>query len=92
MKAARLAGPRQFEFLDIPTPEIKDNEVLVRMEQLAICGSDVVTMVPSRICMKKETATTKAIMRDCRPKLVSEGCSVVRTTVMVWNFKEWGSG
>jgi len=43
MKAARLAGPRQFEFLDIPTPEIKDNEVLVRMEQLAICGSDLLT-------------------------------------------------
>jgi L-iditol 2-dehydrogenase len=43
MKAARLVGPRQFEFLDIPTPELKPNEVLVKMEQLAICGSDLLT-------------------------------------------------
>ena len=26
----------------------------------AICGSEVATIVPSRICMKKETATTSA--------------------------------
>ena len=43
MKAARLVGPRQFEILDVPTPELKPNEVLVKMETLSICGSDMLT-------------------------------------------------
>src|SRR5262245_6038955 len=55
-------------------------------KEAAICGSDVVTMVPSSTCMKNETATTKATIRGCRPKLSSEGWSVVGTAVMAWNF------
>ena len=43
MKAARLVGPRQFEILDVPTPELKPNEVLVRNETVSICGSDLLT-------------------------------------------------
>ena len=43
MKAARLVGPRQFEILDVPTPELKPNEVLVKMETMSICGSDLLT-------------------------------------------------
>ncbi len=43
MKAARLVGPRQFEILDAPMPSIRDGEVLVRMQHLAVCGSDLRT-------------------------------------------------
>ena len=44
MKAARLVGPKRFEIVrDAPTPEIKPGEVLVKMEYLSICGSDMLT-------------------------------------------------
>ena len=41
MKAARLVGPRRFEFEDAPMPSIKQGEVLVRMEYFSVCGSDL---------------------------------------------------
>jgi threonine dehydrogenase-like Zn-dependent dehydrogenase len=43
MRAARLVGPRQFEFVDAPAPALKEGEVLVRMEHLSVCGSDLRT-------------------------------------------------
>ena len=43
MRAARLVGPRQFEMLDAPMPAPKEGEVLVRMQHLSVCGSDLRT-------------------------------------------------
>jgi L-iditol 2-dehydrogenase len=43
MKAARLVGPRQFEFLDAEMPGLREGEVLVRMQHLSVCGSDLRT-------------------------------------------------
>src|SRR5438270_13822780 len=43
MKAARLAAPKTFEFLDVETPSLKDGESIVKMEYLSICGSDLRT-------------------------------------------------
>jgi threonine dehydrogenase-like Zn-dependent dehydrogenase len=43
MRAARLVGPRQFELLDAPMPALKEGEVLVRMQHLSVCGSDLRT-------------------------------------------------
>jgi 2-desacetyl-2-hydroxyethyl bacteriochlorophyllide A dehydrogenase len=43
MKAARLVGPRRFEFEDAPAPSPKDGELLVRMEYFSVCGSDLRT-------------------------------------------------
>jgi threonine dehydrogenase-like Zn-dependent dehydrogenase len=43
MKAARLVGPRQFEFLDVEKPSPKPGEVLVKIEYASICGSDLLT-------------------------------------------------
>ena len=43
MKAARLVSPREFEILQVPTPDPQPGEVLVRMEHLSICGSDLRT-------------------------------------------------
>jgi L-iditol 2-dehydrogenase len=44
MKAARLVGPRRFEFEDVDmAPEPKAGEVLIRMEYFSVCGSDLRT-------------------------------------------------
>jgi len=43
MRAARLVGPKQFEPLDAPTPTLEEGEVLVRMQHLSVCGSDLRT-------------------------------------------------
>ena len=42
MKAQVLTGIRQMELRDIPQPTIKkDNEVLLKIEMVGVCGSDV---------------------------------------------------
>jgi threonine dehydrogenase-like Zn-dependent dehydrogenase len=43
VKAARLVGPRQFEFEDAPMPSPNSGEVLVKMEYFSVCGSDLRT-------------------------------------------------
>jgi L-iditol 2-dehydrogenase len=40
-RAVYLTALQQMEFRDIPVPEIKDDEVLVKMEAVGICGSDI---------------------------------------------------
>ena len=40
MKAIRLNRPRDFEFCDIPVPEVGPHEALCRVERVAICGTD----------------------------------------------------
>ena len=42
MKAVALTGIKQMEIIDIPMPEIKkENEVLLKLEVVGVCGSDV---------------------------------------------------
>ena len=42
MKAMKLTGIRQMEMMDVPTPKIvNDTDVLIKMEVLGVCGSDV---------------------------------------------------
>ena len=41
MKAARLAGPKHFEFIDIDLPQVGDGECLVKLECVSVCGSDI---------------------------------------------------
>jgi threonine dehydrogenase-like Zn-dependent dehydrogenase len=44
MKAARLVGPRRFEFEDVEmSPDPKPGEVLIRNEYFSVCGSDLRT-------------------------------------------------
>lgn len=40
MKALVLTGTKQFEIQDLPTPEVKSNEVLVNTAYAGICGTD----------------------------------------------------
>jgi L-iditol 2-dehydrogenase len=42
MKAMVLTGIRQMEMQEVPTPQIiKDNDVLIKMRTVGVCGSDV---------------------------------------------------
>ena len=42
MKAILLSGIRQMEIADVPAPTVKnDNEVLLKVERVGVCGSDV---------------------------------------------------
>ena len=41
MKAGQLTAPRRMELVDIPEPNIQEGEVLVRVEKISICGSDI---------------------------------------------------
>jgi len=41
MKAAVLIKPRQFEIKEVPVPEIKETDVLVKIKATAICGTEV---------------------------------------------------
>ena len=41
MKAAQLVAPKRWEFTDIDTPSPNDGQVLVKMESVSVCGSDI---------------------------------------------------
>ena len=42
MKSIMLTGIRQMKMVDVPMPEIKnENDVLIKMKTLGVCGSDV---------------------------------------------------
>jgi L-iditol 2-dehydrogenase len=41
MKALQLVKPRQFEMVDVARPEAGDDQVLVRLEKVVLCGSDI---------------------------------------------------
>lgn len=41
MKAAFIIAPRKFEIREIPTPEIQDHEMLIKIEACGVCSSDM---------------------------------------------------
>ena len=41
MRAAQLIAPRRFAIVDVPDPEPRDGECLVKLERVSICGSDI---------------------------------------------------
>jgi L-iditol 2-dehydrogenase len=43
MKAARIAAPRKWEFVDVDLPSPDDGDVLLKMEYYSVCGSDLRT-------------------------------------------------
>ena len=40
MKAARLYGPKDLRIMEIPKPEIGDNDVRIRVKYCGICATD----------------------------------------------------
>jgi L-iditol 2-dehydrogenase len=50
MKSMQLTGIRRMELREVPVPEIrKDTDVLIRMQAVGVCGSDVHYYVTGRI-------------------------------------------
>lgn len=45
MKALLLTGKKSVEYKDIPTPECPDNGLLVKIDAVGLCGSDVRTYI-----------------------------------------------
>ena len=41
MKAARLAGPKHFEFLEVDLPDANDGESLVKLKRVSAEGNDI---------------------------------------------------
>ena len=41
MKAGQLTGPRRYEIIETDEPEIKTGQVMVKVEKISICGSDI---------------------------------------------------
>jgi len=41
MRAARLVGPKRFEFMDVERPAPQDGECLIKLERVSVCGSDI---------------------------------------------------
>jgi L-iditol 2-dehydrogenase len=41
VRAVQLVAPQQLRFVDVPEPQPRAGEVLVRMDYLAVCGSDL---------------------------------------------------
>ena len=88
MKAACLTGPEGFEVREIPKPEINENEVLVKVQACAICGTDLRiyrfghTKVKYPAIIGHEVAGTvaevgKAVQREIEP--IVEGSRVMVT-------------
>ena len=40
MKVARITAPQTFEFYDLDTPEPAEGEILLKVQQVSVCGSD----------------------------------------------------
>ena len=40
-RVAVLSGPKKIEIYELPVPQVNDDEVLVKVEQTGICGTDV---------------------------------------------------
>ena len=41
MKAAQLVAPKRWEFTEVETPAPADGQVLIKMETVSVCGSDI---------------------------------------------------
>ncbi|NHJ33180.1 MAG: alcohol dehydrogenase, partial [Asgard group archaeon] len=41
MKQQIMIKPGKIEFREISIPELKDNEVLIKMMRIGVCGSDI---------------------------------------------------
>ena len=41
MKAIRMYAPRDLRLEQVPVPEIKENEALIKIMAVGICGSDI---------------------------------------------------
>jgi len=78
MKAAALTGIRQIEIVDVPMPQIKEaNEVLLKLEVVGICGSDVHYYETGRIG-SQVTTFPYFVGHECSATVADAGKAVKR--------------
>jgi L-iditol 2-dehydrogenase len=81
MKAVVLTGIRQMELRDVPDPAIqKDNEVLLKIEMVGVCGSDVHYYETGRIG-RQVVEYPFVIGHECAATVKAVGPSVTRVKV-----------
>jgi len=81
MKAAALTGIRQVAVIDVPEPKIeKDNDVLLKVELVGVCGSDMHYYVTGEIGSEK-VEYPFIIGHECAATVKDTGNSVTRVKV-----------
>jgi L-iditol 2-dehydrogenase len=81
MKAAVLTGIRQMEIKDVPEPKIeKDNDVLLKIEVVGVCGSDVHYYETGRIG-SQVVQYPFIVGHECSATVKAVGDSVTRVKV-----------
>jgi len=81
MKAAVLTGIRQMEIRDVPEPKIeKDNDVLLKIEVVGVCGSDVHYYETGRIG-SQVVQYPFIVGHECSATVKAVGDSVTRVKV-----------
>jgi L-iditol 2-dehydrogenase len=81
MKAVTLTGIRQMEVVDVPEPSIRsDNDVLLKIEMVGVCGSDVHYYETGRI--GSDTVEYPFIVgHECAATVKAVGSSVTRVKI-----------
>lgn len=71
MKAARLYAPGDLRYEEVDIPQAKENEVLVRVKAVGICGSD-----PARVMLKGTYSFPTTIGHEFAGEIVELGSSI----------------
>ncbi|MBC8281122.1 MAG: zinc-binding dehydrogenase [Chloroflexi bacterium] len=79
MKAIQVTGPRQLEFIDVPVPTPSEGEVLIKLEALSICGTDM-------------TAYRHPHPEEDYPLGIGTPCHECAGTIVQSNLEEWPKG
>ncbi|MEE2659801.1 MAG: zinc-binding dehydrogenase [Candidatus Latescibacterota bacterium] len=85
MRGARLRAPKQWELIDVDEPQPVPGQMLVRMERVAICGSDLPEYLGVHSGYPKDTGGTGhegiGIVESCPSGSYAEG-----ERVLLWGF------
>ena len=82
MKAVRIPGPRKVDIIELPSPEIKAGEVLLKIDYVGFCGSDLNTwrganaMAKPEVIPGHEVSATVAGVGEGVPASFAEGLRV----------------
>ena len=54
MKAGRFKGPRKVEIIDVPIPELGENQVQIKLEVACLCASDSPMFISDYVALKAQ--------------------------------------
>lgn len=85
MRAAQLVAPRQWELIEVDNPQVIDGLMLVRLERVAVCGSDKPPFSGVHVGYPQPIGTTghegMGIVEACPSGRYQEG-----ERVLLWGF------